>query len=100
MAKIDDLIESIKAGFQNSATALYETWIDDQTRQAAGLRRKTGDATQHKVWVLTVGEQGAPPTAVFYGHKPSDCIKKALEWRGLPTASKGKNAPPKPQPTA
>jgi hypothetical protein len=91
---IDKVTEGIEAGFQDVQTALYRTTVPDEQMKPLGLRRKDASATQHKVWVLTIGEAGAQPAA-FYGHKPSECIKKALAWRGLPTASRGKDGPQK-----
>ena len=91
MAKLDDTFAQIENGFQSPATSLYKTLIEDKYMNQIGVRRTQTGLTHHPVWVMTVGEQGQPPVVTFYGRKPTECIKKALQWRGLPTASKGKN---------
>lgn len=84
MAKIDQTLSDITSGFQNPQTALYQTVVDSNQMPALNLRRK-GDAAQYKIWCLAIGEFGQNPTVAFYGHKPSECLKRGLEWRGLPT---------------
>lgn len=92
MAKIDDTFTAIGQGFQNPSVALYQTMLEDKQMEQFHIRRKQTGVTHHQVWAICVGEMGQQPTAMFFGHKPSDCIKKALEWRGLPTKSRtGKN---------
>jgi len=88
MAKIDDIFTSITTGFQNPEWRAGTAWIPDAQIEQLGVRRKKADQQQHLLTYLIVGETGAPQPATFWGHKMSDCIKKALEWRGLPTKSK------------
>jgi CelD/BcsL family acetyltransferase involved in cellulose biosynthesis len=87
MAKIDDLITSITTGFQNPQWQAGNAWVADEQIEAYKVRRKAAGQTHHLLTYLSVGESGQTPT-VFWGHKLSDCLKKALEWRGLPTKTK------------
>ncbi len=87
MAKIDDIIEQLGAGYQNPSVSFGPVMVEDQYMEQIKLRRKQAGLAQHKVCVLSISEMGQPG-ATFYGHKLSDCIKKALEWRGLPTKMK------------
>lgn len=87
MAKIDDLLTSITAGFQNPEWRSGTAWIPDEQIESFQVRRKKSGQTHHLLTYLSVGEQGQTPIT-FWGHKMSDCLKKALEWRGLPTKSK------------
>lgn len=88
MAKIDTQLEQIEAGFQNPEIRYGTTWVPDAQMVELGLRRKDAKAAQHRVCYLMVGETGQAPTATFWGHKLTDCLIKALEWRQLPTKSK------------
>ncbi len=99
MAKIDDVFAAFEAGFTNPTTNLYTTIVEDAQIPALNLRRRDASRTHERVWVLAIGETGQQPTAIFYGYKPSDCIKKASEWRGLPTISRGPRANGQSQPT-
>lgn len=97
MAKIDEVIDSLAAGYQNPQVSFGYTMVEDQYMEQVKVRRKTVGQTQHKLCCLSIGEMGGQ-MASFYGYKLSDCIKKALEWRGLPTKSKrGSRAPAQPQ---
>jgi hypothetical protein len=86
MAKIDDVLSSIENDLPAPSTALYRVVIEDKVMDQIRVRRKSAGATHHTLWALQVGTTGQSPAAVFYGHKPSDCLKKALEWRGLPSS--------------
>lgn len=99
MAKIDDILESISAGYSNPTVQFGHAMIEDKfmDKDPVKVRRKQTGVTHHKLTYLCVGELGQAPAATFYGHKLTDCIKKALAWRGLPTTSKGKNAAPAQQ---
>ena len=88
MAKIDDVLESVGNGFTNSAISFGFMMVPDAQMESYSLRRKQGGQAEHKACWLSVGEMGQPATITFFGHKLSDCVKKALEWRGLPTKSK------------
>lgn len=87
MAKIDDQLTAIEAGFQNPELRFGSTWIPDEQMEALQVRRKKAGLAQHRLFYLSVGETGQQP-ATFWGHKLSDCLIKALEWRQLPTKSK------------
>lgn len=89
VAKIDDTFTAIAHGFQNPSVALYQTVLEDKQMEQFKVRRKQTGVAHHQVWAIQVGEMGQSPMAVFYGNKASDCIKKALQWRGLPTTSRG-----------
>jgi hypothetical protein len=88
MAKIDTQLLGIEAGFQNPEVRLGSMWFTNEQMEGAHLRRKKAEDQQHKVWYLSIGETGQQPTATFYGHKLTDVLIKALEWRGMPTKSK------------
>jgi hypothetical protein len=88
MAKIDDILESLEKGFQNPDTTFGTVMVDDKEMPKLGLRRKVSGQTVHRIRFLSVGTLGATEKATFYGHKLSDCLKAALEWRGLPTKSR------------
>jgi len=85
---IDKTIEALEAGFQNPTTALYKTLIEDKYMETVQVRRRKQGQTHHLLWVISLGETEQPPT-IFYGHTPSQAIKKALTWRGLPTVTRG-----------
>ena len=87
MPKIDDTFTSLEAGFQNPEIRSGTAWIPDEQIEALQVRRKKADQPQHRLWYLSVGESGQTP-ATFWGHRLSDCLIKALKWRGLPTKSK------------
>lgn len=97
MAKIDTQLEAIEAGYQNPEVRYGTTWVPDEQMEALGMRRKKAGQVQHRLCYLTVGETGQAPTITFWGHKFSDVLIKALEWRQLPT--KSKRGPKKAQAT-
>jgi hypothetical protein len=88
MAKIDTQLASIEAGFQNPLLVIGTTMIPDDQMETLQVRRKNAGNTQHRLFYLQIGETGQPPTATFWGHKLTDVLIKALQWRGLPTKSK------------
>jgi hypothetical protein len=88
MAKIDLQLEAIEAGFQNPEVRYGTTFVPDAQMEPLGLRRKKAGQEQHRVCYLSIGETGQAPTATFWGHKFTDVLIKALEWRQLPTKSK------------
>lgn len=93
MAKIDTQLAAIENGFQNPAVATGTAWIPDDQMEALQVRRKKAGQPQHRLWYLSIGEQGGQ-MATFWGHRFSDALNKALTWRGLPTKSKrGPKAP-------
>lgn len=94
MAKIDDQLVAIEKDFLNPEIRSGTTWVPDEQMEALQVRRKKAGEAHHRLWYLSVGETGQQ-LVTFWGHKFSDALKKALIWRGLPTASKGKKAPPK-----
>ena len=85
MAKIDDDIEKICAGFQDPIWTTGTTYVTDEQMGQLNIRKKKAQ-DQHKLVYFSVGEKGDSP-ATFWGHRFSDAFKKALEWRGLPTKS-------------
>jgi hypothetical protein len=87
MSKIDDQLTAIEAGFQNPEIKYGTVWIPDEQMEPLHLRRKKAGEAQHRVCYLSIGEIGQAPTATFWGHKFSDVLIKALEWRQLPTKS-------------
>lgn len=93
---IDKTMESLEVGFQNPAVALYRTLLEDQYMEQVGVRRR-GKQERYSLWAISLGETGQQPTAIFYAHKASDAIKKALAWRGLPTVSRGPRSKAAPQ---
>jgi hypothetical protein len=98
MAKIDDVIDQISNCYKNPSVSISTVLIEDQYMEQIQVRRK-GQNEQHKMFVLSVGETGTSP-AQFYGYRISDCIKKALAWRGMPTKTKRgprKNVPAQAQ---
>jgi hypothetical protein len=92
MAKIDDTIDAVSAGFQNVEVRSGTAWIPDEQMEQLGVRRKKAGEVQHKLWYLSIGETGQPP-AMFWGHRFTDALKKAMKWRGMET--KGKRGPRK-----
>jgi hypothetical protein len=97
MAKIDDIITSIGNGYNDPSISFGYTMVEDKYMEQVKVRRKGPEAEQYKLCYLAVGEMGQPATVIFYGHKLSDCVKKALEWRGLPTKSKRGQRKEQPQ---
>lgn len=97
MAKIDDQLTSIEAGFQNPEIRFGTAWIPDEQMETLHVRRKKAEQAQHRLCYLSIGETGQTPTATFWGHKLTDALIKALEWRQLPT--KSKRGPKKAQAT-
>lgn len=87
MAKIDSQLEAIEAGFQNPELRFGTAWIPDEQMETLQMRRKKAGQPQHRLCYLSVGETGQTP-ATFWGHKFSECLIKALQWRNLPTKSK------------
>lgn len=87
MAKIDAQFEAIEDGFQNPEVRYGTAVVPDSQMEQLGLRRKKAGQDQHRVCYLSVGEVNQTPT-VFWGHKFTDVLLKALEWRNLPTKSK------------
>lgn len=96
---IDKTIEALESGYQAPTTAMYKVQMEDQYMEQIRVRRKKTGVTHHTLWCFSIGETGAAP-AVFYDHKPSGAIKKALAWRGLPTSSRKKGDGPQPQQAA
>lgn len=95
---VDKTIESLEGGYASPITMLYRVQMEDQHMEAIRVRRKKTGVTHHVLWCFSIGEAGAQP-AVFYDHKPSGAIKKALAWKGLPTSSRKKGtADPAQQP--
>lgn len=88
MSKIDNQLIAIEAGFQNPEVHIGTTWVPDAQMEVLQIRRKKAGEAQHRLFYMTVGETGQPPVATFYGHRFSDVLIKALEWRQLPTKSK------------
>lgn len=91
MAKIDDVMTALEQSFTATTpcTALYRTTVEDKNMEHAKVRRKGPKAATHLLWALSIGDSGKP-TTVFYGHRPSECIKKAQTWLGLPTVTRRK----------
>ncbi len=87
MAKIDSVLDSIEAGFQNPIITCGTHWVPDEQMEALQVRRKKAGQPQHRLWYLSVGETGGQ-LMTFWGHRFNDCLLKALQWRGLPTKSK------------
>lgn len=87
MAKIDTQLAAIEAGFQNPEVRVGTTWIPDEQMESLGIRRKKSGLPQHRLFYLSIGESGQAP-ATFWGHRFSDALIKALEWRNLPTKTK------------
>lgn len=87
MAKIDDIIEQVSYGFQNPQIQSGTTWVPDAQMEQYGVRRKKAGEPQHKLWYFSIGETGQQPN-VFWGHRFTDALKKAMEWRQIPTKSK------------
>ena len=87
MAKIDTQFASVLEGFKDHKVQMGTMWVADDMMEGMKLRRKKAGQAKHKIWYLQIGEEGQAP-AVFYGHKFTDCLNQALEWRGLPTKSR------------
>ena len=87
MAKIDDTLEAVTSGFQNVEVRSGTAWIPDEQIEALQVRRKKANEPQHKLWYLSIGETGQQPT-VFWGHRFTDALKKAMKWRGMETKAK------------
>lgn len=85
MAKLDDIFEALEQGLEGPNTQLYTVMVADKDFVSTGLRRKKGTsgATHHRIWVLAIGVVGAGGQTTFCGNKPTDCIKKAMEWKGI-----------------
>ncbi len=100
MAKIDDTIDAVCTGFQNPVWSSGVAWMPDEQMEQLGVRRKKAGEPQHKLTYFSVGEQGQQP-AVFWGHRFTDALKKAMKWRGMETKSKrGPRKAANGQPTA
>lgn len=87
MAKIDDTIAAVSAGYQNVEVRAGTAWMPDDQMEALGVRRKKAGEPQHKLWWISIGEAGQQPN-VFWGHLFTDALKKAMKWRGMETKSK------------
>lgn len=87
MAKIDDIIEAVCTGFQDPVWQTGTMWVADEQIEQLGVRRKKAGEPRHKLVYFSVGENGQPP-AMFYGHKFTDALHKAMKWRGMETKSK------------
>ncbi len=87
MAKIDDTLAAVSAGFQDVVVTSGMAWVPDEQIESLQVRRKKAGEAQHKLWYLSIGETGQTP-AVFWGHKFTDALKKAMKWRGMETKSK------------
>lgn len=81
MAKIDDRIDALQQGFQNPQLTSGTTWVEDAQMEQLKIRRKNAGQTHHKLFYLSIGENGQPP-ALFWGHKFTDCLIAAEKWRG------------------
>lgn len=92
MAKIDDVLASLEVGFKNPRTMLYRVTVEDKFMNQLQVRRQQAGLTHHRLWCLSLGETGedAYTETLFYGHRPSDCIKKAQTRLGLPTVTRRK----------
>lgn len=90
MPKIDDQFAAIEAGYVDAEVHYGYSWVEDAQMENLKVRRKNATQTHHKLAYLSIGERGQPATATFWGHKFSDVLKKALEWRGQPTGFKRK----------
>lgn len=88
---IDKVMKDLENGFTNPQTTLYRVTVEDNFLEQIRLRRRRTGVTHHTIWAFSIGEPGQTPVC-FYGHRPSVCIKAALEWRGLRTSSRGKGA--------
>ena len=97
MAKLDEIFTALEAGFSNPQVTLYSTVVEDAFLPQAKLRRRDASHTHERIWVLSIGETGVPPLATFYGYRPSDCIKRASEWRQLPVSKRGPRSNGQPQ---
>lgn len=87
MAKIDDIITAVTSGFQDVEWRSGNAWVPDEQIESMGVRRKKAGDAQHLLTYLSIGERGQQPT-VFWGHKFTDALKKAMKWRGMETKSK------------
>ncbi len=87
MAKIDDTIAAISAGFTDPYWVTGTAWIPDEQIEQLGVRRKKAGEPRHKLVYLSVGENGGQ-LATFWGHQFTDALKKAMKWRGMETKSK------------
>lgn len=88
MAKIDTQLAAIEVGFQSPEIKMGTAWVPDEQMETLGVRRKKATtATQHRLFYLSIGEIGQAP-ATFWGHKLTDALIKALQWRNLPTKNK------------
>jgi hypothetical protein len=82
MAKIDDRLDALQQGFQNPQLTTGTTWIEDAQMESLQVRRKNAGATHHKLFYLSIGEQGSQQPAVFWGYKFTDALVKAEKWKG------------------
>lgn len=89
MAKIDDVLSSLEAGMSNPIVTCGTQVVSDKDMETLHVRRKKAGEAQHRLWYLSIAESGQQP-AVYWGHKLSDCLKKALAAKGLPTVNKRK----------
>jgi hypothetical protein len=89
MAKIDQVLDSLQQGYQDPTIQIGNAWVADKDMEALKVRRKKAGEAQHKLFYLSISEKGQSPE-MFWGHKMTDVVKKALASKGLPTASKRK----------
>lgn len=87
MAKIDDTLAAVSSGFQDVQVTCGTAWIPDEQIESLQVRRKKAGEPRHKLWYISIGEAGQQP-AIFWGHRFTDALKKAMKWRGMETKSK------------
>lgn len=88
---LDTSMAALEQGFQNPDVALRKITLASDDMPKFKLRR-TYEATEYRVWMITIGELGQQPTAYFVDHSVNKVIKKALAWRGVPTKTRKKSA--------
>lgn len=89
MAKIDSVVDAIESGLYNPSIVFGTQWVPDSEMETLHVRRKKAGESRHKLWYMSVTQEGQD-AQTFWGHKMSDCLKKALTWRGLPVVNKRK----------
>jgi hypothetical protein len=78
---LDKSIETLEAGFQNPDISIRKVEIQDGDMGRYGLRRKKAGLPSHRVWMIMVGETGAPNPSYFFDHSLNKAFKKALTWK-------------------
>ena len=91
MAKIDTVLTALEQGYSDPIVAAGTSWVSDNDMENLHVRRKKTGVAQHRLWYLSITESGKTPTT-FWGHRISECLKKALIWKGLPPTNKRKKA--------